>query len=296
MTSGMDIDAYDTLGIGLDATEDEIKKAFKRKSLLHHPDKVGALSGRAKTDAEERFNAVKLAKDILSEPERKKLYDTFGVDLGEEKPEDSIWTMGMEALFKPVWNFFYVTALVRGALWIISFTWPGRLLLLLGALTGLLCAFDVTIKDWHFRSPEVLTTLVLPIGIIDVLIVLSAVWTLLSDALGIFYLVSQIVGVPMLVERWKIGAGVGVASLVLARLAQGWWFWILGFEAFIAMVVFISLFIAYFVVNMWTHEIQMQRGDALRAWRLNMRKGRKSLEDEIDSLKTQLNEAKAARR
>lgn len=296
MTSRMDIDAYDTLGIGLDATEDDIKKAFKRQSLLHHPDKKGALSGRAKTEAEDKFNAVKLAKDILSEPERKKLYDTFGLDLGEEKPEDSIWTMGMEALFKPVWNFMCATALVRGTLWIISFTWPGRLLLLIGACTGLLCAFDVTIKDWCFRSPEVLSNLVLPIGVIDVLIVLSGVWTVLSDASGMFYLVSTIVGVPVLVENWKIGAGAGVASLVLARIAQGWWFWILGIEAFLAMVVLLSLFIAYFVVNLWTHEIQAQRGDALRTWRLNMRKGRKCFEDEIDGLKTQLQEAKAARR
>lgn len=292
----MDIDAYDTLGIDLEASEEDIKKAFKKKSLLHHPDKVGALSGRAKTEAEDRFNAIKLAKDILLEPERKKLYDTFGVDLGEEKPEDSIWKMGVEALLKPVWSFLCVTALVRAALWLISFTWPGRILLLIGACTGLLCAFDVTIKDWHFRSPEVIANLVLPIVVVDVLIVLSGVWTLLSDALGIFYLVSQVVGVPILVERWKIGAGAGVASLVLARLAQGWWFWILGFEAFIALVVLISMFISYSFVNLWTHEIQVQRGEALRTWRLNMRKGRKCLEDEIESLKTQLQEAKGARR
>ncbi|NMM13101.1 MAG: DnaJ domain-containing protein [Rhodoferax sp.] len=62
-------DHYATLGLGSDATLADIKKAFRQKAALHHPDRNAA------NDAPERFRAVQEAYEVLSDAAKRQTYD-----------------------------------------------------------------------------------------------------------------------------------------------------------------------------------------------------------------------------
>ncbi|HWO69421.1 MAG TPA: molecular chaperone DnaJ [Actinomycetota bacterium] len=65
-------DLYEILGVDRDATQEEIKRAYRRLARQLHPD----VSDRP--DAEERFKEVTAAYEILSDPEKRRQYDLFG--------------------------------------------------------------------------------------------------------------------------------------------------------------------------------------------------------------------------
>lgn len=66
-------DYYEVLGVGRDADENELKKAYRKLAMKYHPDRnVGD------TKAEERFKNIKEAYEILSDPNKRAAYDQFG--------------------------------------------------------------------------------------------------------------------------------------------------------------------------------------------------------------------------
>ncbi|MDQ3100689.1 MAG: molecular chaperone DnaJ [Bacteroidota bacterium] len=66
-------DPYEVLGLARNATADEIKKAYRKLAIKHHPDK-----NPGDPSAEEKFKEAASAYEILSDPEKKARFDRFG--------------------------------------------------------------------------------------------------------------------------------------------------------------------------------------------------------------------------
>ena len=66
-------DFYDVLGVNRDATEDDIKKAYRKLAMKYHPDR-----NPDSKEAEEKFKEVKEAYEILSDSQKRGAYDQFG--------------------------------------------------------------------------------------------------------------------------------------------------------------------------------------------------------------------------
>src|SRR5919109_5093126 len=64
---------YDTLGVKKGASSEEIKKAYRKLAAKYHPDR-----NPGDNSSEEKFKEVQNAYDVLSDPEKRKQYDTFG--------------------------------------------------------------------------------------------------------------------------------------------------------------------------------------------------------------------------
>jgi len=86
-------DYYKTLGVPKNASADDIKKAYRKLARQHHPDV------NKKPEAERRFKEINEANEVLSDPEKRKRYDTIG-------PDWERYAQGMGG--QPGGNFHYV--------------------------------------------------------------------------------------------------------------------------------------------------------------------------------------------
>jgi DnaJ-class molecular chaperone len=76
-------DPYAILGVKRDASQEEIRRAYRKLAKQHHPD-----LNPGKKDAAARFQAINAANDILSDPEKRGRYDRGEIDAsGGERPE-----------------------------------------------------------------------------------------------------------------------------------------------------------------------------------------------------------------
>ncbi len=84
-------DYYKTLGVERNASQDEIKKAFRKLARQYHPD-----MNKGDATAEEKFKEINEANEVLSDPDKRQKYDQFGTHWQQYgraggQPEDFNW-------------------------------------------------------------------------------------------------------------------------------------------------------------------------------------------------------------
>lgn len=71
----MSKDYYDILGVSKNASQDEIKKAYRKLAVKYHPDK-----NQGDKEAEKKFQEISSAYEVLSDEKKRETYDRFGAD------------------------------------------------------------------------------------------------------------------------------------------------------------------------------------------------------------------------
>jgi DnaJ homolog subfamily C member 9 len=85
-----DVDLYDVMGLKSEATQDDIKRAYRRLALQYHPDRHASADEEKRVAASTKFKQIGFAYSVLSDETRRKKYDTtgsveegLGLDAGE---------------------------------------------------------------------------------------------------------------------------------------------------------------------------------------------------------------------
>lgn len=87
-------DYYDILGVSKTASEEDIKKAYRKLAIRYHPDK-----NQGNKTAEEKFKEAAEAYEVLSSSEKRKIYDNFGHKGLEGASQKSSGGINMEDIF-----------------------------------------------------------------------------------------------------------------------------------------------------------------------------------------------------
>ena len=71
-----DKDFYEILGVQRNASDDEIKKSYRKLAMKYHPDR-----NKDDKESERKFKETAAAYEILKDPEKKSAYDQYGHDV-----------------------------------------------------------------------------------------------------------------------------------------------------------------------------------------------------------------------
>ncbi len=94
-------DYYEILGVAKNASDDEIKKAYRKKAIQYHPDK-----NPGDKEAEEKFKEAAEAYEILSDPQKRQRYDQFGHAGVNGGGGGAQWSGSMEDIFSHFGDIF----------------------------------------------------------------------------------------------------------------------------------------------------------------------------------------------
>jgi molecular chaperone DnaJ len=100
-------DYYDTLGIARSASDDDIKKAFRKKAMAYHPDK-----NPGDKKAEAKFKEINEAYDVLKDPQKRAAYDQMGHaafehGTGRGHPGGGFGGQGFSGNFEDIFEDFF---------------------------------------------------------------------------------------------------------------------------------------------------------------------------------------------
>lgn len=94
-------DYYEVLGVSRDASEADLKKAYRKMAMKHHPDK-----NKGDKEAEEKFKEAAEAFRVLSDPNKRARYDQFGHSGVGGAASDGFGGMNMEDIFSQFGDIF----------------------------------------------------------------------------------------------------------------------------------------------------------------------------------------------
>jgi molecular chaperone DnaJ len=96
-------DYYDVLGVGRNASEEEIKKAYRKLALKYHPDK----NPNNPEEAKKKFQEIGEAYEVLSNPEKRQNYDRYGsAESFSQGSSEGGFGQG-EGFFKDIFETFF---------------------------------------------------------------------------------------------------------------------------------------------------------------------------------------------
>ena len=98
---------YDVLGVSREATGEEIKKAYRKLARTLHPDVNPG------DDASDRFKAVTHAYEVLSDPQKRRVYDTTGNENGTDNGFGGGSYSGQGFAFQDIFETFFGAAAAR---------------------------------------------------------------------------------------------------------------------------------------------------------------------------------------
>ncbi len=92
-------DYYKILGVPRNATQEEIKRAYRKLAMQYHPDR-----NQGNKEAEEKFKEINEAYAVLSDPEKRKMYDLYGSTEFEKRytQEDIFKNFNFEDIFRDI--------------------------------------------------------------------------------------------------------------------------------------------------------------------------------------------------